>query len=323
MKTPRVLISDDDLALQGLMLRRIQQMGLETDKASDGQQAVDLIQTLDFDLIVTDINMPGASGLEILSLAKQKDPYVQVIIVTGDASLGTAVEALNKGAFGYLTKPFDHLSVLENTAARALAFRHLTLDNLRMAETQRRRGNLLEEEVAERLKQVGRQDREMRQIMTHLPEGILIVGRRGIIPSNPRGRKWMDDDAASADHPLRAYVEEVRAGSASERRLMVLGDTTVEATALSLSNDNSRPSRVIILRDLSEEGRALGAELVGPLAGLAQGLAALLARRPEAQEREIILHMARSLQALSAMQAACARGQGPALAPAHLPEPRS
>ena len=82
--------------------------------------------------------------MELLSQARQTDPNMQVIIITGDASLETAIEAVNKGAFGYLTKPFDHMSVFANTVRRALEYLRLTLDNLRMAAAHKRRADLLE-----------------------------------------------------------------------------------------------------------------------------------------------------------------------------------
>jgi DNA-binding NtrC family response regulator len=196
MNPPRVLIADDDPALLGLMVRRLVRMGMPPDAAGDGVQAAALIQANSYDLIISDINMPGKTGLELLQEAKQRDPNVQVVIVTGGATLESAVQALNQGAFGYLTKPFDHMSVLENAASRALEFRRLTLDNLRMAEVQKKRGDLLQDEVADRLKQVNRQDREMRQILATLPEGILIVGgRRAVVPYNPAAQRFQSLDA--------------------------------------------------------------------------------------------------------------------------------
>ena len=139
----RVLVADDDANMLDLMSRRLGRMGLQVDRAEDGRTALEMLKRAGYDLILTDIYMPGATGLDIIRLAKENDPQVQVVVVTGWATLDNAVEALNMGAFSYLTKPFDHLSVFDNAVSRALEFRRLIRDNLRMAEIQRRRGGLV------------------------------------------------------------------------------------------------------------------------------------------------------------------------------------
>ena len=139
----RVLVADDDANMLDLMSRRLGRMGLQVDRAEDGRTALEMLKRASYDLILTDIYMPGATGLDIIRLAKENDPQVQVVVVTGWATLDNAVEALNMGAFSYLTKPFDHLSVFDNAVSRALEFRRLIRDNPRMAEIQRRRGGLV------------------------------------------------------------------------------------------------------------------------------------------------------------------------------------
>ncbi len=302
---PRILIADDDAGLLNLMVMRVRRLEFEPDTAADGARAAELIQANEYDLIVTDINMPGRNGLELLKLARERDPYVQVVIVTGGASMDSAIQALNSGAFGYLIKPFDHMSVLENSVRRALEFRHLTLDNIRMAEIQRRRSDLLEQEVADRLKQVNRQDREIRQILSHLPEGILILGgHRGTMPANPSARAWLSKDAVSTDKPISAYLQALRQNQAADRRLVELGGRTLELRAVELSKDPERESRIVLIRDLSMEGRAVCDDLKAPLANLAQGLANLMADGHLEADRETILFMARQLQALEALRSA-------------------
>jgi len=307
MNPPRVLVADDDAALLGLMLRRLIRMGLSPDSAGDGAQASALIQANAYDLIITDINMPGKTGLELLQEAKQRDPHTQVVIVTGGATLDSAVQALNHGAFGYLTKPFDHLSVLENAAARALEFRRLTLDNLRMAEVQKKRGDLLQDEVADRLKQVNRQDREMRQILATLPEGIFIVGgRRAVVTYNPAAQQFQALDAQTLDRPLASFLEAARGFERPDPRLVSLGGRTMRLTAVDLSKGHDRPGRVVVVRDLTEDGRDFSQDLDRPVVGLAQGLAQLLGRRPPEEERQVLMAMARQVQALEGLRSSYA-----------------
>ena len=303
MEQATVLVADDDDALLGLMLRRIQRMNLQADSAQDGNRAAALLEQGDYHLLITDINMPGRSGLELLELAKARDPNLQVVIVTGGATMETAIQALNNGAFGYLTKPFDHISVLENTAYRALEYRRLRIDNERMAEIQRRRGDMLEQEVADRLLQVSRQDREMREIMAQLPEGILILGgNRGLVPGNESGKRWLERDLASPERPIAAYLDSVRGREEGEPSLAYLDGRVLQLTTIRLSSQATAGSRVIVIRDLTEEGREITSEMVAPLARIAHGLARLLASARTAQERELVLELVTNLRALEALR---------------------
>src|SRR3970040_1803224 len=121
----RVLVCDDDSDMLELMLRRWDKMGFKADRAGDGGVAQALIKENLYDLIVTDIYMPEATGLELLQLAKQRDPQGEGGIVTASATLDNAIHALNHGAFGYLSKPFDHLIVFDNMVSRAAEYRRL------------------------------------------------------------------------------------------------------------------------------------------------------------------------------------------------------
>jgi DNA-binding response OmpR family regulator len=316
-----VLIADDDEALLGLMLRRVQRMNLQADTASDGNRAAELIEAGAYHLLITDINMPGLSGLELLELAKAHDPHLQVIVVTGGATLENAIEALNKGAFGYLTKPFDHISVLENTAYRALEFRRLLIDNQRMAEIQRRRGDMLEQEVADRLMQVSRLDREMREILMHLPEGILILGgNRGLVPGNEAGKVWQARDLASSDRPIQAYLDAIRDVDEPPTRLTYLRGRTIQLSTINLGKQGRRRSRVVVIRDLTEEGREITAEMVAPLAGMASGLAELLGHSNDPLLRARIKELVANLRALEAIRKAYA-GESVDFEGAALPAP--
>ncbi|MCJ7511998.1 MAG: response regulator [Anaerolineales bacterium] len=303
MDAATVLIADDDEALLGLMLRRVQRMNLRADSAQDGSRASALLEQGEYHLLITDINMPGKNGLELLEQARERDPNLQVVIVTGGATLETAIQALNNGAFAYLTKPFDHISVLENTAYRALEYRRLRIDNQRMAAIQRRRGDMLEQEVADRLLQVSRQDREMREIMAQLPEGILILGgNRGLVPGNESGKRWLERDLGSAERPISTFLESVRGREDLAPSLAYLDGRTLQLTAIRLSSQGTAGSRVVVIRDLTEEGREITAEMVAPLAGFAHGLARLLSLAGSGDVRDVILQLVTHLRALEGLR---------------------
>ncbi len=123
---PKILVADDDKVLLDLMLRRIRRMGYQADRAENGSYAMEMLLNAKYDLVITDIYMPGATGLDVLRQAQKVDPGTVVLIVTGGATIEKALEALDHGAYLYLTKPFDHLIVFDFVVKRALEYRSLT-----------------------------------------------------------------------------------------------------------------------------------------------------------------------------------------------------
>lgn len=104
----RILIVDDDADMRDALANYFRQKGLTLLTARDGLEAVSLIEgSADpFQIVLTDLVMPQKSGLDVLKAAKDKFPDVHVVIITGYASLETAIEAVRLGAYDYLTKPF-------------------------------------------------------------------------------------------------------------------------------------------------------------------------------------------------------------------------
>jgi EAL domain-containing protein (putative c-di-GMP-specific phosphodiesterase class I) len=106
-KRGRILIADDEPMLLRGLDRVLTRAGYEVVTANDGHQAAELLNQLEFDAIVSDISMPGMNGIQLLRRARERDLDVPVLLVTGAPAVETAVEALEYGAFQYLTKPVD------------------------------------------------------------------------------------------------------------------------------------------------------------------------------------------------------------------------
>ena len=202
----KALVCDDEAPLRDLMARRLEKLDLEVERAENGKDAVAKIDSRRYDLLVTDIYMPDVTGLELLQRMKALDPHAQVVVVTASATLDNAVGALNHGAFAYLTKPFDHLTVFDNVVARAVEFRKALLDNLRMGEVQRRRGDLLEEEITGRIRQVKRAQQYMVDLLGCLPVGVAVLDHAGRVDLiNPRAEESLETVLA-ADENARQFV---------------------------------------------------------------------------------------------------------------------
>ncbi|MFP3855099.1 MAG: response regulator [Anaerolineales bacterium] len=259
----KVLVAEDEADMLWLISRRVENLGHRVQRANDGDEAMRLILRNAFDLVVTDINMPGATGLDLLAEVKSRDPYSQVIIVTANASMENAIEALNRGAFSYLTKPFDHISVISNAVERALEYRRLQLDNMRMAEAQRRRGDLLEDEVTDRVRQLSRQEQAYRQLLANLPQGIVVVSSNGrYLPRNPAAERWLARDERSQDRPIRTFLEALAQTNGHELRTNIkLFGRELHLRATAISANETVVERLVTIEDTSEIKRALAAEI--------------------------------------------------------------
>jgi EAL domain-containing protein (putative c-di-GMP-specific phosphodiesterase class I) len=121
----RVLLVDDEPALQRAFSRVLNRAGYTTVTAGSVAEALVEIEREAPDLVVSDLSMPGASGIDLLRAVRAKGPDLPVVFMTGAPSLQTAIGAVELGAFRYLTKPVDHEELL-GTVADALRMRALT-----------------------------------------------------------------------------------------------------------------------------------------------------------------------------------------------------
>jgi two-component system chemotaxis response regulator CheY len=103
----RVLVADDSSTMRKIILRSLQAVGVSTTvEAADGNEAVALFKPGDFDLVLTDWNMPGKTGLEVVQAIRGQDPKVPIIMVTTEAEKGRVMQAIQAGVSDYLVKPF-------------------------------------------------------------------------------------------------------------------------------------------------------------------------------------------------------------------------
>jgi two-component system, NtrC family, response regulator AtoC len=130
MPAPRVLVADDKENMRKLFAKILAD-GYEAETAEDGARAIALVATREYDVVVSDIRMPGADGFELLAAVKARAPSTEVVLMTGYATVPDAVRAMRMGAFDYLEKPFDPDAALA-VVARA-AERKRTADAARLA----------------------------------------------------------------------------------------------------------------------------------------------------------------------------------------------
>ena len=103
-----VLLVDDEADFVEIMVKRLKKRGFQTLTAMSGPEALELLEETErVDIVLLDVKMPGMDGIEVLSQLKEKWPLVEVIMLTGHATVESAIEGMKRGAFDYLMKPCD------------------------------------------------------------------------------------------------------------------------------------------------------------------------------------------------------------------------
>jgi excisionase family DNA binding protein len=115
----RILVVDDEAAIRDLLAKTLALAEYDVDVAPDGRSALERLRTLPYDLLITDLKMPGVDGLTVIREGRRYRPDLPVIIITGFSTEASAIEAINLGVSGYLIKPFRVPRVLA-AAAKAL-----------------------------------------------------------------------------------------------------------------------------------------------------------------------------------------------------------
>ena len=119
MNAPRILVVEDDMALQRVIQAQLVQMGTQASVAGDVSTALEILRSETYDLVLTDLNLPGLSGLDLLKAVRSQYPETAVILMTAFGTVETAVNAMKFGAYDYLTKPL-HPYELRSLINRAL-----------------------------------------------------------------------------------------------------------------------------------------------------------------------------------------------------------
>ncbi|MEE9203697.1 MAG: sigma-54 dependent transcriptional regulator [Nitrospirales bacterium] len=133
MKPPTVLIVDDEPLMRLSMVDALKGVGHEVRAAATGSEGLHAVHQETFDIVITDLRLPGPDGLTLLQASKHRSPRTEVIMITAHGSVETAVEAMKRGAYDYITKPFsmDELLLVVDRLSHVLALRH---ENLQLRE---------------------------------------------------------------------------------------------------------------------------------------------------------------------------------------------
>ncbi len=168
------IIDDEPLVLRNLQ-RKIGKSGFQVETFQNPRKAIDRMEIAPFDIILTDLHMPGMDGMQVLEKVKEKYPRTEVIIITGYASIKNAVEAVKRGAFYYIEKPF--------TPEQVLLIINRAIDKVRLVhENKRLKDDLLKKDNVRKIIGVSSPVRELIKIIQKVSRvncNVLIQGESG------------------------------------------------------------------------------------------------------------------------------------------------
>jgi len=138
----KILVVEDEAGSRLTLCGILEDAGYEVTGVEKGTEALEVIKDGNFNVIITDIKLPDVGGMSVLELGKEIDPDVAVIIMTGYASIETAVNAVNEGAYAYFVKPIN-MDEMKTTIVNALRQQRLSRENKRLVDDLQRSNKLL------------------------------------------------------------------------------------------------------------------------------------------------------------------------------------
>lgn len=182
-ETAHILVVDDEKGIREGCRRILMSEGFSADVAENGEEGLKSTKAKPYDLILVDLMMPVMSGLEMMEHVRQYDPEIIMIVITGFATIETAVEAMKHGAYDYIPKPFtpDQLLAVVN---RGLEKRRLSLQAQRLME-----------ERDQKLLEVAHEESKIHAIVNSMADGILVTNKeRQLVLWNPAAVKMLNLD---------------------------------------------------------------------------------------------------------------------------------
>ena len=191
-----VLIVDDEQDIRDASERILSRIGYRVQKASRGDEALDILNKNSIDIVLLDLKMPGMDGMEVLTRIRERSTEIQVIVITGYATVETAIEAMKQGAYDFIPKPFepDQLRIVVNRAWEKIHF----IQNAKRLEQERNRT----------LSDLDTEKSRIRTIIESFPSGVIVTDPKGrVVLMNPAFRQLLGiDDSVKAGNRIEDYL---------------------------------------------------------------------------------------------------------------------
>jgi DNA-binding NtrC family response regulator len=187
---------DDEQDIREASERILARIGFQVLKASRGDEGLAVLAKEKVSIVLLDLKMPGMDGLEVLQHIRSLDETIQVIVITGYATIETAIEAMKLGAYDFISKPFepDQLRIVVNRAWEKISLR--------------REAEKLEEERRRTLSDLDLEKSRIHTILESFPSGVVVTNSRGqVVLMNPAFRQLLGlDPSLKTGNPIEDYV---------------------------------------------------------------------------------------------------------------------
>lgn len=176
-----VLVVDDEQGIREASKRILDRMDCQAITAGRGEEGLDIIEKEEVNVVLLDLKMPGMDGMDVLRIISEKYPMILVIVITGFATIETAIEAMKRGAYDFIPKPFepDQLRIVVGRAMEKVRLKKET--------------HHLEQERLRTLADLGTEKSRVHTIVNSLPTGVLVTNAKGqVVLINPAFKHQMD-----------------------------------------------------------------------------------------------------------------------------------
>lgn len=194
----KILVIDDEKDLREGCERILRRMNCQVHTAANGEEGVDFFQKNRPSIVLTDLKMPGMDGIQVLKKIRNMDEDVLVIVITGFATIDTAIEAMKQGAYDFIAKPFepDQLRIVVGRAMEKIKLR--------------RQAEALKQERLRNLADLGTEKSRIHAIIETLPNGIVVTNAKGnVVLMNADFKRHFDvsPDTKAGDH-VESYIKD-------------------------------------------------------------------------------------------------------------------
>ena len=191
-----VLVVDDEQDIRDGSERILTRLGFQVLKASRGEEALETLKNERVSMVLLDLKMPGMDGMEVLTRIRQLDKTILVIVITGYATVETAIEAMKQGAYDFISKPFepDQLRIIVNRAAERI---RLTQETEKLEQQRKRTLSDLDTEKS-----------RIHTIVESLPNGMIVTNAKGqVVLMNPAFSQLLElDPDLKPNGPIEQYI---------------------------------------------------------------------------------------------------------------------